>query len=103
VNQPAATQNLFLQAYGVGSSVGVLLPFGRKQELEADRYGLRWAAMAGYNPRESIKLWERMEKMAASGQKPPEFLSTHPSEGKRIDELQKYMPEALKYYKPVAK
>jgi predicted Zn-dependent protease len=103
VNQPAATQNLFLQAYGVGSNVGVMLPFGRKQELEADRYGLRWAAMAGYNPRESIALWERMEKMAASGQKPPEFLSTHPSEGRRIDELKKYMPEALKYYKPMGK
>lgn len=101
-NKPEATQNLFLQAYGIGSAVGVLLPFSRKQELEADRYGLRWAALAGYNPREAIALWQRMEK-ASNGQKPPEFLSTHPSEGTRIDELQKYMPEALKYYKPVGK
>jgi predicted Zn-dependent protease len=101
-NQPTETQNLFLQAYGIGSQVGVLLPFSRKQELEADRYGLRWAAMAGYNPREAIPLWQRMEQMAA-GNKPPEFLSTHPSEGHRIDELQKYMPEALKYYKPMGK
>jgi predicted Zn-dependent protease len=101
-NQPAATQNLFMQAYGIGSQVGVLLPFSRKQELEADRYGLRWAAMAGYNPREAITLWQRMEQMAA-GNKPPEFLSTHPSEGHRIEELQKYMPEALKYYKPMSK
>lgn len=100
-NQPAATQNLFMQAYGIGSQVGVLLPFCRKQELEADRYGLRWAAMAGYNPREAIPLWQRMEQMAA-GNAPPEFLSTHPSEGRRIEELQKYMPEALKYYKPIA-
>ena len=98
-NKPAATQNLFLQAYGVGSQVGVMLPFGRKQELEADRYGLIFTAMAGYNPREAIGLWQRMEK-ANSGQRPPEFLSTHPSEGRRIEQLQKYMPEALQYYKP---
>lgn len=101
-SQPAATQNLFLQAYGLGSQVGVLLPFSRKHELEADRYGLRWAAMAGYNPREAIPLWQRMEKMAASN-KPPEFLSTHPAEGTRIAQLEKYMPEALKYYKPMSK
>lgn len=101
-SQPAATQNLFMQAYGIGSQVVVLLPFSRKQELEADRYGLRWAAMAGYNPREAIPLWQRMEQMAG-GNKPPEFLSTHPSEGHRIEELQKYMPEALKYYKPMGK
>lgn len=99
-SQPAATQNLFLQAYGIGSQVGVMLPFSRKQELEADRYGLYWAAMAGYNPREAIPLWERMEKMAA-GNQPPEFLSDHPSEQNRIAQLQKYMPEALKYYKPM--
>ena len=102
-SQPAATQNLFMQAYGIGSQVGVLLPFSRKQELEADRYGLRWAAMAGYNPQEAIPLWERMERASQGGQKPPEFLSTHPSEGTRIEELQKYMPEAMKYYKPMAK
>ena len=100
-NQPAATQNLFLGAYGAGSAIGVLLPFSRKHELEADHYGLFWAAMAGYNPQEAIPLWQRMEK-AGSGQKPPEFLSTHPSEGNRIEQLQKFMPEALKYYKPVS-
>jgi predicted Zn-dependent protease len=101
-SQPAATQNLFLQAYGVGSQVGLLLPFSRKQELESDRYGLRWAAMAGYNPREAIPLWQRMQKMA-QGNKPPEFLSTHPAEETRIQQLQKFMPEALKYYKPVSR
>jgi predicted Zn-dependent protease len=101
-SQPAATQNLLLSAYGVGSQVGVLLPFSRKHELEADHYGLIFAAIAGYNPQEAVNLWERMEK-ASNGQKPPEFLSTHPSEGRRIEQLQKYMPEALKYYKPVGK
>jgi predicted Zn-dependent protease len=101
-SQPAATQNLFMQAYGIGSQVGLLLPFSRKHELEADRFGLRWAAMAGYNPQEAIPLWQRMEQMS-NGQKPPEFLSTHPAEGRRIEELQKYMPEALKYYKPIGK
>jgi len=99
-NKPAETQNLFLGAYGVGTAVGVLLPFSRKHELEADRYGLWWSAMSGYDPRQSIPLWERMEK-ASNGQKPPEFLSTHPSEGRRIDQLKKFMPEALTYYKPV--
>ena len=99
-NKPQETQNLFLGAYGVSTAVGVLLPFSRKHEYEADRYGLNWAAMAGYNPQEAIPLWQRMEK-ATNGQKPPEFLSTHPSEGNRIEQLQKFMPEALKYYKPV--
>ncbi len=99
-NKPAETRNLFLGAFGAGAQVGVLLPFSRKHELEADHWGLNWAAMAGYNPQEAIPLWERMEK-AAGGQRPPEFLSTHPSEGRRIDQLNKYMPEALKYYKPI--
>jgi predicted Zn-dependent protease len=101
-NKPAATQNLFMTAFGIGAQAGVLLPFSRKHELEADRYGLIWTAMAGYNPQEAVNLWERMEK-ASNGQKPPEFLSSHPSEGRRIEELKKYMPEALKYYKPQGK
>lgn len=101
-NKPAATQNLFMTAYGLGSQVGVLLPFSRKHELEADHYGLIFSAMAGYNPQEAINLWKRMEA-ASNGQKPPEFMSTHPSEGRRISELEKYMPEAMKYYRPVGK
>lgn len=101
-NKSQETQGLFLSAYGLGAQVGVLLPFSRKHELEADHWGLNLAAMAGYNPREAIPLWERMEK-AANGQKPPEFLSTHPSEGHRIEQLEKFMPEALTYYKPIAK
>jgi len=99
-NKPAETRNVFLSAYGAGAQVGVLLPFSRKHEYEADHYGLIWAAMAGYNPQEAIPLWERIEK-AAGGNRPPEFLSTHPSEGNRIDQLKKWMPEALKYYKPL--
>lgn len=99
-SKPAETQNVFMSAYGLGAQVGVLLPFSRKHELEADHWGLNWCAMAGYNPEEAINLWKRMEQ-ASNGQKPPEFLSTHPSEGKRIEQLQKFMPEALKYYKPV--
>jgi predicted Zn-dependent protease len=101
-NKPQETQNLFLGAYGAGAQIGILLPFSRKHELEADRYGLIFTAMAGYNPQEAIGLWERMEKLSA-GQKPPEFLSTHPTEGRRIEQLQKYMPEALGYYKPMGK
>lgn len=99
-NKPEATQQIFAQAFGVGAQVGVLLPFSRKQELEADRYGMIFGAMAGYNPREAIALWQRMEKQAGNSA-PPEFLSTHPSAGNRIDQLQKYLPEALKYYQPV--
>jgi predicted Zn-dependent protease len=99
-NKPVETQNAYLTAFGVGSQVGFLLPFSRNQESDADEWGLKFAAMAGYNPEEAIPLWERMEK-AGSGQKPPEFLSTHPSEGKRIEHLKQVMPEALKLYKPV--
>ena len=100
-NQPAETQNLMMAAYGAGSEVGILLPFSRNQEYEADHYGLFFAAMAGYNPQEAIPLWQRMEAAAQNGSQPPEFLSTHPSEGNRIKRLQDLMPEALKYYKPV--
>ncbi len=98
-NRPAAAQNLFMQAYGVGSTVLGTLPFSRKHELEADRYGMIWSAMAGYNPREAINLWKRMAAKS-NGSNPPEFLSTHPAEQTRINQLQKHLPEALKYYKP---
>jgi predicted Zn-dependent protease len=91
-----------MTAFGVGAQVGLILPFSRKHELEADQWGLNFTAMAGYNPREAIPLWERMEQ-ASNGQRPPEFLSTHPSEGQRRDQLNKHMSEALKYYKPVSK
>lgn len=99
-NKSPAAQNLLLQAYGIGTTIGGTLPFSRKQELEADRYGLIFSAMAGYNPQEAIPLWERM-KAASGGSRPPEFLSTHPAEDTRIQRLREMMPEALKYYKPV--
>jgi len=97
-NQPAETQNLWLMAYGVGSYYGALLPYSRLHESEADHLGLIFMAIAGYNPQESIAFWQRMAA-ASGGQAPPEFMSTHPSHDTRISNLQKWMPEALKYYK----
>ncbi|MCU0388420.1 MAG: M48 family metallopeptidase [Chitinophagaceae bacterium] len=97
LNKPAETQSLFMSAYGVGSQVGVMLPFSRSNELEADKLGLIYAALAGYDPRESIPLWRRMAT-AGSGQKPPEWLSTHPAEENRITQLEKMMPEVLPLY-----
>jgi predicted Zn-dependent protease len=99
-NKTPEAQNLFMNAYGIGTTVGAMLPFSRKHELEADKLGLIYAALAGYNPQEAIPLWERMAK-AGGGQKPPEFLSTHPAEETRIEKLRAMMPEALKYYKPM--
>lgn len=101
-NKPAETRNMFLQAYDMGSTVGVSLPHSRNQEYEADKFGLIYAALAGYNPREAIPLWQRMEKLSSGGQKPPEFLSDHPAEGNRIARLQEQMPNALKYYRPIS-
>jgi predicted Zn-dependent protease len=92
--------SIFNSIYAPSAQVGVLLPNSRKQELEADHYGLIFAAMAGYNPNEAIPLWERMEKLNA-GNTTPEILSDHPLDSKRIEKLKSYMPEALKYYKPV--
>lgn len=95
--KPEATKSLFLQAYGVGSQVGVLLPYSRLHESEADKLGLIFMAMAGYDPNEAVLFWERMSK--AGGQKPPEILSTHPSDETRIQDLKVFLPEAMKYYK----
>ncbi len=102
-NKPAETQNLFMTAFGVTSQLGVALPHSRKQESEADKFGLRYAALAGYNVREAIPLWQRM-KVLSGDQKPPEFLNTHPSEDRRIADLQKIMEQTIKdYYRPVTK
>jgi predicted Zn-dependent protease len=97
-NKPAQTQNLFMTAYGIGSTVGGLLPFSRKEESEADKYGLYFAAMGGYNPQEAVPFWERMA--AAGGAKQPEFLSSHPADNTRIANIKANMPQALKFYKP---
>ncbi|HAZ04733.1 MAG TPA: peptidase M48 [Marinilabiliales bacterium] len=94
--KPQQTKDLFLMSYGVGSQLGAMLPWSRRQETEADQYGLIFAAMAGYDPREAIPFWQRMS--AAGGANQPEFLSTHPSDETRIRNLEKFMPEALKYY-----
>lgn len=94
----AQFNNIFNNVYGPAANLGVLMPNGRRQELEADRFGMIFAAMAGYDPREAIPFWQRMQS-AASGNAPPEFLSTHPADETRISEIQKHLPEALTYYK----
>ncbi|CAL1519942.1 M48 family metallopeptidase [Chitinophaga sp. MM2321] len=91
--------NIFNQAVGVGGNVG-MLAFSRSNELEADHLGIIFMAMAGYNPQEAVPFWQRMANMS-TGQKPPEFLSTHPSDATRVQKLQQLMPEAMKYYTPV--
>jgi len=85
-------------AFGVATNVGAILPFSRFQELEADRVGLKLMAEAGYDPEEAISFWQRMSQQ--QGSKPPEWLSTHPTDENRIAELQKELPEARKYYTP---
>jgi len=90
-----AAQQATMAALGLGSNVGVLLPWSRMQESEADELGLLIAADAGYDPRTSIDLWTRMASQSGA---PPEFLSTHPSENTRIKRLQKMMPKAMKLY-----
>ncbi len=98
-NKPQQTQNLFMTAYGAGSTIAYTLPHSRSQETEADKYGLRFTALAGYNPREAIGLWQRMK--AAGGGGTPQFLSTHPAEDTRIKNLQAMMDETIRdYYKP---
>lgn len=87
-------RQLLLAALGAGAQVGVLLPYSRGHESEADELGLYLAADAGYDPRAAIGLWQRMG--AQGGERPPEFLSTHPSESTRIERLQEIMPKALK-------
>jgi len=83
-------------AYGAGAQVGVLLPFNRRQELEADRIGLMLMARAGYDPKEAALFWERMSKL--DKKKAPEFLSTHPSDALRIAQIQRWLPEAEAAY-----
>jgi len=100
----AALGQATMAALGAGAQVGVLLPFSRKHESEADYIGILLAADAGYDPQESVHLWERMEKMSGGGG-PSEFLSTHPGHETRIEQLKKWMPEAMAIYQskpPVA-
>ncbi len=96
-NKPDTTRQVWMTAFGLGAQVGVLLPFSRLQESEADRLGLIFMAMAGYDPQYAVDFWERMA--AEGGAKPPEFLSTHPSDETRIRKIQDEIPEALQYYR----
>jgi metalloendopeptidase OMA1, mitochondrial len=89
-------QRAVMGAIGAGAQYGVLMPFSRDHESEADHIGLIYMARAGYDPRESINFWRRMEE--SSRTQPPEFLSDHPSHGKRIQQLQEWMPQALQEY-----
>ena len=94
---PSDLNYLFMTSYGVAGNLGSLA-FSRSQETEADKLGLVFMAMAGYDPREAPVFWERMAE--AGGAKPPEWLSTHPSDQSRVEELRAYMMEAMKYYTP---
>jgi len=96
-SKPAATQKILMQAYGAGTQVGVLLPYSRSHESEADHIGLILMARAGYDPAKAVAFWERMN--ALGGMKSPEFLSTHPATSRRIADINKEVPEAEKYYK----
>jgi len=100
-NQPEQTKSLFLQAYGTGTQIGILLPFSRVHESEADHLGLIFMAMAGYDPHEAVTFWQRMADSSKGQQKPPEFLSTHPAEETRIKNLEGLIPEAMNYYNPL--
>jgi predicted Zn-dependent protease len=95
-SKPKQTRELSMIAFGVGATVGVLLPYSRLHESEADRMGLMFMARAGYDPRAAVPFWERMNEKG--GPRPPEFLSTHPAPASRIDNLKVYIPEALPYY-----
>ncbi len=95
--KPEQTKNIFMTAYGVAAQVGAILPYSRTHESEADQLGLIFMALAGYDVNEAVDFWQRMS--AQGGQKPPEFLSTHPSDETRIRKLKEFLPEAKKYYK----
>jgi len=96
--KPEETANLFMAAYGIGTQVGIMLPYSRFHESEADRLGLIFMAMAGYNPREAVDFWKRMAE-AKQGASPPEFLSTHPADATRIRNIEQLIPEAMTYYR----
>ncbi|MFH1282249.1 MAG: M48 family metallopeptidase [bacterium] len=96
-NKTPEAQRAVLDGYGLATNLGVLLPFSRKHEYEADRIGLILMAKAGYHPQAAPDFWKRMLQYS-TGQKPPEFLSTHPNDEKRIQELEGHLSEAMQYY-----
>lgn len=93
------TRALAMMAYGLGTQVGILLPYSRQHEFEADKIGLVLMAKAGYDPRQAPDFWVRMNQIG--GKRPPAWLSTHPAPEQRIAEMKKFIPEALKAYKPL--
>ncbi|WKN40882.1 M48 family metallopeptidase [Tunicatimonas pelagia] len=95
-SKPEATRRLANTAFGLGAQYGVLLPFGRTQESEADELGLYFMAMAGYNPEAAVPFWQRMAQQGG-GQRPPEFLSTHPAPETRIRDIKQIIPKTRKY------
>ena len=97
-NRDPIVVDAIMQAYGVGVTVGGILPFSRAQESEADRIGLIYMAKAGYDPREAVEFWNRMEIATKNKPQPPEFLATHPGYGTRLNNLKKWLPEAIRYY-----
>jgi len=90
-------RQLLMAAYGAGSTLGVILPYSRLHELEADEIGLTYAAKAGYDPRAALDFWKRLK--AQKGTTPPEFLSTHPVGATRIRQLEALMPRAMEIYR----
>ncbi len=98
-SKPEETRALWMTAFGVGAEFGVILPYSRLHENEADRLGLIFMAMAGYDPARAVAFWERMSQQK-DGSSLPEFLSTHPSDKTRIQNILAHIPEAMKYYKP---
>jgi predicted Zn-dependent protease len=89
-----------MQGYSLGTQLGILLPYSRTQESEADHVGLILMAKAGYDPARALDFWRRM-MTKDKGAKVPQFMSTHPNDATRLRELQEYLPEARKYYHPV--
>lgn len=100
--KPDQTRTLWMTAFGAGAQYGVLLPFSRVQETEADHLGLIFMAMAGYDPQTAVDFWQRMAR-AKGGNAPPEFLSTHPSDETRIRDIKREIPNATRYYKNALK
>jgi predicted Zn-dependent protease len=96
--EPEATQQIWMAVYGLGAQYGLMLPYSRLHENEADHMGLIFMSMAGYNPSAAVGFWQRMAAQKG-GQSPPEFLSTHPSDTKRIRNIMSLIPDAMQYYK----
>lgn len=96
-SKPEKTQKIWMQAFGAGTAVGVLLPYSRLHETEADRIGLILMARAGFDPQSALGFWDRMSNLKQGA--PPEFLSSHPASSRRLESIKQAIPEAMQYYK----